>query len=39
MKTKEFLEVLNAHKDLPVDFEYQPGNFVRTDYHLPRSRM
>ena len=34
MKTKEFLEVLNAHKDLPVYFEYQPGNFVRTDYHL-----
>ena len=34
MKTKEFLEVLNAYKDLPVYFEYQPGSFVRTDYHL-----
>ena len=34
MKTKEFLNVVKENKDLPVYFEYQPGNFVRTDYHL-----
>ncbi len=34
MKTKEFLKVLEENKKLPVYFEYQPGNFVRPDYHV-----
>ncbi|SHJ05324.1 hypothetical protein SAMN04488096_107153 [Mesonia phycicola] len=34
MKTTEFLNVLKENTDLPVYFEYQPGDFVRTDYHL-----
>ncbi|MBW2962160.1 DUF6428 family protein [Mesonia aestuariivivens] len=34
MKTKEFLNVLKTNQNLPVYFEYQSGNFVRTDFHL-----
>ena len=34
MKTKEFLEVLNTHKNKELLFEYLPGDFVGANYHI-----
>ncbi|MEO0570723.1 MAG: DUF6428 family protein [Bacteroidota bacterium] len=34
MKTEEFLEVLSAHKNKELLFEYQPGHFVGANYHI-----
>ncbi|WP_350289146.1 DUF6428 family protein [uncultured Croceitalea sp.] len=34
MKTNEFLELLNDHKDKSLLFEYQPGAFVGANYHI-----
>ncbi|MFT5834300.1 MAG: hypothetical protein ACI97N_001938 [Cognaticolwellia sp.] len=34
MTTKEFLNVLEQHQDLPLLFEYKKGAFTRMDYHL-----
>lgn len=34
MKTKEFLDVLNAHKTKELLFEYRPGYFVGANYHI-----
>jgi hypothetical protein len=34
MKTAEFLELLNDHKNKSLLFEYQPGNLVGANYHI-----
>ncbi len=34
MKTSEFLELLNAHKNKELLFEYTPGHFVGANYHI-----
>ena len=34
MKTSEFLEVLNAHKNKELLFEYAPSQFVGANYHI-----
>jgi hypothetical protein len=34
MKTAEFLQLLNNHKNKSLLFEYQPGNFVSANYHI-----
>ncbi len=34
MKTKEFLELLNNHKEKSLLFEYRPGGFVGANYHI-----
>jgi len=34
MKTSEFLELLNAHKNKELLFEYAPGEFVGANYHI-----
>lgn len=39
MKTKELLEVLNAHKDKSLLFEYQPQEFVKANYHITEVKL
>jgi len=34
MKTKEFIDTLKKHPDLPLKFEYMQGRFVRSDFHI-----
>ena len=34
MTTKEFLSILQSNPNLPLQFEYQQGGFVRMDYHI-----
>lgn len=34
MQTKEFLQLLNSHKEKSLLFEYQPGRFIPTNYHI-----
>ena len=34
MKTKELLDLLNAHTDKRLLFEYRPGQFVNRKYHI-----
>lgn len=34
MKTNEFLELLNNHKDKELLFEYKSGHFVGANYHI-----
>jgi len=34
MKTNEFLDILEAHPDKRLLFEYQPGRFVDKNYHI-----
>ena len=34
MTSKEFLQTLENHPNLPLYFEYQPGAFARSDYHI-----
>lgn len=34
MKTKEFLTLLEAHKNKSLLFEYAPGKLVRANYHI-----
>lgn len=34
MKTKELFEILNAHKDKALLFEYLPQEFVKANYHI-----
>lgn len=34
MKTNEFLEVLNQHKNKELLFEYTTGHFVGANYHI-----
>lgn len=34
MTTQEFLNILTQHPNLPLYFEYQSGQFVRSDYHI-----
>jgi hypothetical protein len=34
MKTNEFLELLNQHKDKELLFEYKSGHFVGANYHI-----
>ena len=34
MQTKEFLELLNNHKDKSLLFEYRPGALVAANYHI-----
>ncbi|MEM1257830.1 MAG: DUF6428 family protein [Bacteroidota bacterium] len=34
MQTKEFLELLNVHKNKELLFEYRPGHFVGANYHI-----
>ncbi|MEM8507146.1 MAG: DUF6428 family protein [Bacteroidota bacterium] len=34
MKTKEFLSILETHKEKSLLFEYQPSNFVPASYHI-----
>ena len=34
MTTQEFLDILTQNPSLPLYFEYQTGQFVRSDYHI-----
>lgn len=34
MKTNELFEILNAHKDKSLLFEYKPNEFVKANYHI-----
>ncbi|WP_347924229.1 DUF6428 family protein [Pontimicrobium sp. SW4] len=34
MKTKELFEVLNAHQDKSLLFEFMPNEFVKANYHI-----
>ena len=34
MRTNQLFELLNAHKNKELLFEYQPGNFVGANYHI-----
>lgn len=34
MKTSELINVLENNPNLPLNFEYKKGNFVRADFHL-----
>ena len=34
MTTREFLQLLENHSDLPLYFEYKPGAFARSDFHI-----
>ena len=34
MQTNQLFELLNAHKNKELLFEYQPGNFVGANYHI-----
>jgi len=34
MTTKEFLQTLEKHPELPLYFEYKSGAFARSDYHI-----
>ncbi|UCS92754.1 hypothetical protein KZP23_19055 [Echinicola marina] len=34
MKTKEFIQYLREHENLPLQIEYAEGKFVRSDFHI-----
>ncbi|GGF36922.1 DUF6428 family protein [Echinicola rosea] len=34
MKTQEFISLLEKHPKTPLFFEYAPGQYVRSDYHI-----
>ena len=34
MKTTDFFELLNTHKNKELLFEYRPGHFVGANYHI-----
>ena len=34
MTSKEFLQTLENHPNLPLYFEYKTGAFARPDYHI-----
>ena len=34
MKTREFLQILESNKNTSLLFEYTPGQFVGTNYHI-----
>lgn len=34
MTINEFVQLLDTHAELPLAFAYEPGSFVRADYHI-----